>query len=63
MLKDTEKHRLGTGYAQGGILSKLLGIEVFRHDRAIAVTGYEVISKYTATTQTYKDIPGENLFL
>ena len=29
LLKHTEGHRLGIGYAQGGILSKLLVLEVY----------------------------------
>ena len=50
------EHRLGTGYAQGGILLKLLVLEVFRQYWALAVTGYETISEYTATHKHKRDL-------
>ena len=56
MLKDTGEHRLGTGYAQGGILSKLLGIEVFRHYWAIAATGYEDYIRVQPQHKHIKDL-------
>ena len=57
------EHRLGTGYAQGGILSKLLVLEVY-----IGIIGPLLspdMAEYpgAAIHKHIQDLPGENLFL